>query len=594
MPDPSDDFAGIPAEFRNPVIHDRGPSSYPGDYQVTDAALKNYGIARELFGTTEVLLPGGGFRVKDYQYLLEDGSVGMTFLPVNDEGAAAGPDGNVVYSSVLVDELLRTKMGLKASDPLFVFMYFIHPELNSGSAADFAKSDKIELGITHWGAYHGGGRTTNSPPIYHNRGWGVKGEVFNDFGYPANVLLVSLEGVDQAMLNRNLCLVDSILNEGVRFPVDYKNSHFRAADINTALMFYRDWILEKQYLRTDSTWFTYCAAHKTIVANVGLNLPHNLQSFKEIFGEKEGADFFKTFSDFHFATFGVPFTPDLQTTFEPLWKKQGLTPAQIKPFSFEEYTAWDDARMAGALDHFTGFKPLAPDVGTPWAPQMGADVIYDFVQTYADFVDAGAIALCATLFAFGPAVIARTFATEAGFLSAALPIIEQATQAHARMYACGQPASAFGDSAYYKATFAALYGALGGKEADVDAVRTRVDAAPEPKSLAQSIAVVSQQKFAPEWLAWVSLARVRADWAAIMAGGQVAGATAYVDFMTAIQETLRKDRDLVVSNPKGIQFNTPPALGHMIGVGMFPCNKLVSLKPIVTVMNYTELEKKAD
>jgi hypothetical protein len=131
MVNPNEDANAIPVKYRNPVIHDRGPSAYPRDYQVTDAALKAYGIPRELFGTTEVRnADGSSFRVKDYQYLLEDGSVGMTFLPVNDDGAAAGPDGEMVYGSVLVDQLLRSKMGLKAEDPIYALMYFIHPELN--------------------------------------------------------------------------------------------------------------------------------------------------------------------------------------------------------------------------------------------------------------------------------------------------------------------------------------------------------------------------------------------------------------------------------------------------------------------------------
>ena len=104
-------------------------------------------------------------------------------------------------------------------------------------------------------------------------------------------------------------------------------------DINTCLMFYRDWILEKEYLKTDSTWFTYCAAHKTLVTTVALNLPHNRQSFMEVYGATEGSDFYDLFCKNYFDLAGEEFTPDLETYFVPLWQKEGLSPDQIKPFT---------------------------------------------------------------------------------------------------------------------------------------------------------------------------------------------------------------------------------------------------------------------
>ncbi len=584
----------IPPKYRNSVIHDRGPAAYPGAYQVTDAALSAYGITRELFGSTEVVnADGSTFRVKDYQYVLDDGSVGMTFLPVNDNGAAAGPDGNMVYGSVLVDEFLRQHMGLSADDPVYALIYFIHPELNKGSASDLAKTDKFELGITHMGAYLGNGRTSNSPALYHNRGWAVKGETYNKFGYPANVLVLRLSGVDQATLNKNLHLADNVLNYGVRFPLDYKNSQFRPVNINAALMFYRDWILERHYVRTDVSWFTYCAAHKTVVADIGLNLPHNLAAFKEVYGDKEGADFFDAFSRFHFALFGEEFTADRQTTFEPLWKKQGLTPAQIRPFAtVDDYAAWDNARMTGTLDRFTGFTPLAPDQGTPWAPQMTADAIYDFLQTYADFVDAGAITMSAALFGYADLVVARTRISKLEFLSGAVPIVQRAMEAHARAYAAAQPSPSYTDSAYYAATSAALYKALGGSNDADDATAAPEHELQDEGSVWNSITALAAGELAPNVLVWISLARVRDNWGSIIASGQVPMATAYVDFMDAIQGDIEKARDMVVRDARGIEFNTPPAIGHMIGIGMFPCNALVSVKPVVTVMNYTELERK--
>ena len=72
--------------------------------------------------------------------------------------------------------------------------------------------------------------TSNSPEDYHSRGWAVK-------GYPANVQVLSLQEVPQAVLNKNALLVDTALNDGVEFPGDYKNDKFRTIDLNTITIF---------------------------------------------------------------------------------------------------------------------------------------------------------------------------------------------------------------------------------------------------------------------------------------------------------------------------------------------------------------------
>lgn len=581
-----DSSQSIPPSYRNPVIHDRGPSSYPGAYRITDAALKTYGITREFFGTTQVTNAGGSkFRVKDYQYLLGDGTVGMTFLPISDTGVSTCPDGTVVYGSTLVDALLRTEMNLGAQDPIYALAYYIHPELNHGTVPDFAKTDKIELGITHVGAYLGNGRTSNAPELYHNRRWSVSDDTGNDFGYPANLVIIGLQGTDQAVLNRNLNIVDDILNCGVRFPMEYKDSQFRMAELNTALMFYRDWVLQAHYLRTDKSWFTYCAAHKTLVTTIALNLPHNLDAFKEVYGAADGAEFFAQFCQYHMEIFGVPFSPDLQTRFVPLWKQQGLTRAQIRPFTIAEYSAWDAARLAGKLGSYGGFKPLPSGVGMPWGPQMTADLVNDFVQTYADFIDAGAIAFSATVFGLAAPVCTRAKIPLWQYLLEALPMVQQAMRAHASVFAPSIPGSICTDSAYYKGVFAALFTALGGKpgaEAALDA---------QSGGLWDKILSTIKGTVEPEVLTWAALELVRRDWNAIMNAGQLPLDTGYDNFMAAIQAEFQQARDLLVSDPSGIQFNAPPAIVHMIVTGMYRASPQVSVRTIATVMNYTEIEK---
>ena len=82
--------------------------------------------------------------------------------------------------------------------------------------------------------YVGKGKTRNSPENYHDYGWDVKG---HRRPYPATVQLLSLEGVPQEKLNRNLMITTALLNKGVKFPGDYKNDIFRTIDLATTLKF---------------------------------------------------------------------------------------------------------------------------------------------------------------------------------------------------------------------------------------------------------------------------------------------------------------------------------------------------------------------
>ena len=57
------------------------------------------------------------------------------------------------------------------------------------------------------------------------------------------MLIRRLQGVDPETFNWNGYCVDQILNHGVEFPPDYRNGVYRTRDLNTALMFFRDWVL---------------------------------------------------------------------------------------------------------------------------------------------------------------------------------------------------------------------------------------------------------------------------------------------------------------------------------------------------------------
>lgn len=578
---------------RNKVLHGRRPSVYAGNYQVTDKALKQYNVAREKFGTTDILLPNDkSFNVKDYQYVLDSGDVGMYLIPINDYGTLKNTNGNDAWASQLVDTYIREKMSLKPNDPIYAYIYYIHPELNSGTLVEFAKTEKVEMGITHLGAYVGQGVTSNSPPLYHFRKWGVKGPTF---GYPCNLMVISMDGVDQAMLNKNFILTDTILNYGVRFPVDYKNSMFRPVDINTCLMFYRDWIMEKDYLKIKKSWYTYCAAHKTVVTTVALNLPHNEKSFMEVYGKTEGAEFFALFKTNYFSVFGEEFIEDNdgETFFEPLWKKEGLTTDQIRPFTKSEYDTYDTARREGKLDSYTGFKPLKPSQATGWAPQFTADIIFDFVDAYADFLDAGAIVMCATIKNFDEVATERMGITESEFYLAAMPIMETIMEADAMIKAPSDPNPDFDKSAYYIQAFEGLFIGFGGDIKDIPTALKELPALDKYEGkLNLFVDYLIKNDFKPEMLAWWALWKVRQNWTEIISKPNALPEHAYDWMKNTVYEKFEAARDILAPTKTGIQFNTPPAIAHMIGIDMFPKNEHIHMKTICTVMDHSELESK--
>merc|ERR1711991_1027132 len=65
------------------------------------------------------------------------------------------------------------------------------------------------------------------------------------------------------------------------------------SNLKITLQFYRDWLKGESYLRNDDTWKTYCAEHVTIITNCALNIPQNLKSYQEIWGDAEGSKLYE-------------------------------------------------------------------------------------------------------------------------------------------------------------------------------------------------------------------------------------------------------------------------------------------------------------
>lgn len=549
----------------NPLRHDKD-NTFDGPWRLTaDVLSDRYNdVDHGDFGTTAVELPGGGTYVSnDMVYDLENGEVGMHLIPVADNGESIALGDKTVEGHALMDAHLRKEMGLKDDDPIFALIAYVHPEEHSGDLKALAKDMvKTEMGATHMGAYVGKGVTSNSPESYHNRQWEVG-------GYPANVQVISLDGVPQAELNKNALYVDAALNEGVKFPPDYKNDKFRTIDLNTTLMFYRDWMLGADYLRTDPSWKTYCAEHKTIMANVMLNVPHNLDSFKEVFGEQDGQAMWDTFTANFESKNGRQFTAADETHFEPLWKKEGLSAEDIRPFDKADYDAYDKARHDGALDSFTGPRPLAPGKGMAWAPETTADLVNDFLETYVPVREVGGPLAATALMGFKDVVQGRMGLSDADFFQTAVPVMNKMMIADAMMHA--------EDPGYAKKAAAHLYLGFGGNMADL---------APGGQPDAAKMGLVEQCLQGVKDKLGDILMSDRGD-----AAARKQAADAWLQ--KAIQPDLARARKLAVSDPGKTQFYSPPAVSHRVAIGLHESSPFVNVRTVATAVDASEVDTSA-
>ena len=546
------------------VLHFDGPATFLGAKMTADALTTSFhGVSAEKFGTTDVVLPQPDgttktINVRDMHYDLGNGKVGMNLIAVKDHDPAANKQ---------MDDFLRAKMGLKPNEPIYALISYIHPEDHEGDLKALGTTMmKTEGGTTHLGAYVGQGKTTNSPETYHDYSWEVK-------GYPANVQMVSMQGVPQAELNKNLVAADSVLNFGVQFPPDYKNDVMQTVDLNTTLEFYRDWLKGESYLKNDPKWATYCAEHKTIATNIGLNVPHNLESFKEIFGKDEGAALFDTFKAKFKEANKRDFTAADETHFEPLWKKEGLTAGQIKPWTKAEHDAYQAARFDGSLANntFTGTKPLPAGRGMAWKPETTADLVKNFMETYADFKDVGGYASAATILGFKDVIGPRMGIDDKTYLQTAAPILNKIMVAEAMARA---PGDAAGFAKWNEQATGGLYVAFGGKPADLAPGGT-VDQA------RMGLAKMCMQGAAAAGPQVAQMATQPADKRNDLAYGWMRG---------AIQSDLEKARSVAVSDPSKTEAYSPPAVTNRVANGLVESSKFVSIKVIATAVDASEVQ----
>ncbi|RTZ66375.1 MAG: hypothetical protein DSZ29_02940 [Aquificaceae bacterium] len=548
----------------------QGEPTFEGIHRITTEALNDIYdniTTHNEFGSTNVTLANGQIiNVKDMMYDLGDGKVGMHIIPVNDNANVLDNTGEPLAGYQLMDDFLREKMRLNSDDPIYALVAYIHPELHSGELTSLAEDMlKTEMGNTHLGAYFGKGVTSNSPEEYHNRQWSVE-------GYPANVQILSLQDVPQATLNKNARLVDAVLNNGVVFPGDYKNDKFRTIDLNTLLFFYKEWLLKSpennNVLREDESWGTYCAEHKTIVANVMLNLPHNEESFKEVFADDADALWAAFKKDFKRHT-GRSFKSSDETYFEPLWKKEGLSATELPNVrncirawkNIQEYNAYDQARHAGSLDSYTGFTPLTPGAGMAWAPETTADLVKNFADAYTSLRNVGGAMCAATVAGFMPQVSDRMGITPDDYFKLGIPVMVKTMLADAKM-------NAVSDINWLQTKTATLYIAMGGKAEDI--ASGNFD--PKIKGLLDAVMSPVEQAL-PQIITETPL--------------NIDQAERWLD--SAIEVDLKMARKRAVSAPDKTQFYSPPAVTHRIALGIHKASQYINIRTVATAVHSEEV-----
>ena len=396
-------------------------------YVVPPSVLKNKFKLEKLadFGTVRVRLPDEtSYSVPDFHYPVDGGS-GMVLIPVCEDGNGTTSEGSSPNGgdTSLLDEHLRRAMGLSVEEPIYAILSYIHPDENDYPVAVLPYTAKLQLGHRHVGAYLGSGRTTHALARSDRwRGSGPLAMALNVDRHPATVHTVSMTGVPQAVLNKNAHIVDTIITSGMRVPQNADDTtSMRAIDLTTTLQYYRDVIRGAEYLE-ELPWFTNCSAHKLIVLNVMLNVPHNPNAFGQIFGE-DGPALWADLGSRYEAVTGQAFRSEDQTDFVPLWWLCGLDQGLVQPLPLGEYNAFHAARLEGRLAGYRGRRPLDDTRGLAWPLETLVDLIERFMSTYIPFASVGGVVCCAEILILREPLTRRGRINEKVYLEAMSPLV---------------------------------------------------------------------------------------------------------------------------------------------------------------------------
>jgi hypothetical protein len=412
--------------FTNNWEHFTIPDIEIGEWKVKDSCLeKVFRLTdRSNFGKTQVILQDDvTYAIGDLQYDISEFGRGCRLLPVRDDLPIVLHDGNIVKGHIVADLFLRRSMQLKSDDHIFALLSYVDTADNHINLSELVEK-KIKHGHRHVGAYLGNGVTTHGLPPDHNwDGHELTNMKWNARRYPINVQTISLEGVSQSVLNRNAYIVDTILTASAKVPVNTDTLNCKVIDINTTLQFYRDTLLDCDYLH-DFSWYTNCANLKTIIVNTFLNLPHNLLSFIQVFGT-DGDKIWQIFKRQFQKISKKPFLPADETEFVPLWQMHGFNEDQIQPLSIREYNTYCAARRENRLDNYMYRRPMSPGEGLAWTLETPADVIIEFFSCYANYKYLKCKDLIILLMKLRNQIIEKTNIPEGAYLNMVYPLVEE-------------------------------------------------------------------------------------------------------------------------------------------------------------------------
>ncbi|OGR14426.1 MAG: hypothetical protein A2341_04745 [Deltaproteobacteria bacterium RIFOXYB12_FULL_58_9] len=598
-------FAGLPA------LELEGGVKLPAQtFAVTPGALRNYGGAsQEGFGRVKFTLGGKELWVPDLAYNLAesgDAKYGMRLIPVADRGEEVklkDVDGNPVTlkGGEVFDAVIRERDGLKKSDPVWSVLAYEHPESwNNPDGETLAKENLgTEARQTHLGGYLGEAETYNAPETYHGRTFSVS-------GYPARAFGMNVKGWEKADLNKNAHYAARAMNFDVTFPPDYKSDVYRTIDINTALFFYKNWLIlkggeEAGYTRTqieaarqledDPTWQTYCAEHQSIVAIIAMNVEHSESGFKQVFGD-EGKKLFAAFKNVYNksadsnshavwddATDGLEFsTTDKR---KGLWELEGLTQEQIRPWkSFEEYSDYVKFKIDnGAQAKWTspsgdGWQGPITGAALPWPAETTADLVRDLMVQYFPWERASAVGSISMILGFGDKAAERNGVPFPKFAEITTPFFQKFIEAEAL---CFNPEKLKGLAAQMGCT---------PKEAFVKTFKGKLG-----EALGEKMAVLEQMGLVGKWFASAEkLFEDNGNPKPEVGSMQRPAASQWLH--KGLEATMQSARETMISTDNGdnVMFNSPPAIVSRVVSGLVKGNPNVDFYVYGTVMEASELK----
>ena len=345
----------------------------------------------------------------------------------------------------------------------------------------------------------------------------------------------------------------TLLNNGVQFPSDYKNDQYRTIDLKFVFQFYKDWLLEASYLRTDDTYKTYCSEHVTLIVNVGLNLPQNQASYIAVYGQTEGLRLWNIARQKYEQIAG---TANLQQIwdrdggidFVPLYERNGISDAN-------------------AANETTFGKGLA------WPAQANSDIMVNFLEAYTSWPVVGGHITVGTAFGFesvlvkrmsssaeGAAYIGKNFREFVGRASVLILVAEARTVPN------------IVPDQYFQQLVIKLWAGFGGDPA--------APAEQDPRfQLARTLADQAKTAFR-----------------AFQGGNTITKPEAYAWFREQLRPILQSARELALYQTdnleKLVRFNSPPAITHRIAIGAWPSDPRVTIREVATAILADHLRKK--